>query len=192
LRWLTNIAAGWQFDPSFTEHDEQWNAVYKEQAAQQALRTRLLLNEIFAEDPSTFISITAHSGTLSGFFAAVGHQEFPVKTGQFVPVLVRPRWRWFAAVTMQLTRIGQGGVISLGHDGSDRRRTICNGSCLSTDRQIRGLDIYGMHLDVHTDNALVVLTIVTSLLNVSTLFLITVIRVATYCSPPSPLFTLSL
>lgn len=80
--------AGWHFDPFFTEHDEQWNPTYEEQSGQQALRTRLILNEIFAEDPSTFISITGHGGTISGFFTAVGHRIFGVQTGGFVPVIV--------------------------------------------------------------------------------------------------------
>ena len=89
VRILIGSVAGWTFDPSFTEHDQQWNAVYQEQSSQQALRTRLLLNEIFAEDPSSFLSITAHSGTIFGFFTAVGHQHFGVDTGGFVPVIVR-------------------------------------------------------------------------------------------------------
>ncbi|ORY29348.1 histidine phosphatase superfamily [Naematelia encephala] len=79
---------GWQIDKSFTFHDELWNPIYEEQLNQQALRVRMLLNEIFATDPSTFISITAHSGVINSFFVAVGHQRFGVQTGGFVPVVV--------------------------------------------------------------------------------------------------------
>ena len=48
----------------------------------------MLLNEIWATDDSTFISITCHTGTIAGFFEAVGHHQFSVGTGVFVPLLV--------------------------------------------------------------------------------------------------------
>lgn len=89
LRPRLTRAAGWHFDADFTEHDELWDPIYEEQSPQQARRTRQQLNAIFAEDPSTFISITAHSGTISGFFTAVGHRAFGVQTGGFVPVLLK-------------------------------------------------------------------------------------------------------
>lgn len=82
------MLAGWYFDPSFTEHDEQWNPIYEEQSPQQSLRVRLLLNEIWSDDPSTFISITAHSGVITAFFNAIGHQTFSIQTGGMVPVIV--------------------------------------------------------------------------------------------------------
>ena len=85
---LTTRVAGWHLDPSFTFHDEIWNDMYEETLNLTAQRVRLQLNEVFSEDPSTFISITAHSGTINGFFKAVGHQSFNVQTGGFVPVLV--------------------------------------------------------------------------------------------------------
>ncbi|CAD6573642.1 MAG: hypothetical protein CYPHOPRED_005185 [Cyphobasidiales sp. Tagirdzhanova-0007] len=79
----------WQFEPSFSENDELWNAVYEETSAQQALRTQQVLNELFATDSSTYLSITAHSGTINAFFRVVGHRMFGVQTGGFVPVLVK-------------------------------------------------------------------------------------------------------
>ena len=85
------MIACYHFDRSFTEHDEQWNEIYQETSQQQTLRLRLFMNELFAEDPSTFISITAHSGVISSFFRAIGHQVFSVQTAGLVPVVVSPR-----------------------------------------------------------------------------------------------------
>lgn len=104
----TERLAGWHLDPSFTEHDELWNPIYEEQSPQQALRTQQLLNAIWADDPSTFISITAHSGTITGFFTAVGHQQFGVQTGGFVPVLVKAVS--YPHATMAVITGGQSGT----------------------------------------------------------------------------------
>lgn len=62
--------------------------MYEETETQLAVRARLALNEIFATDPSTFVSITAHSGVINAFFLAIGHRKFQVQTGGFVPVVV--------------------------------------------------------------------------------------------------------
>lgn len=62
--------------------------MYEETQTQLAVRARLALNELFATDPSTFVSITVHSGVINAFFLAVGHREFQVQTGGFVPVVV--------------------------------------------------------------------------------------------------------
>ncbi len=109
---MSSPTAEWHFDASFTEHDEQWNPIYEEQSPQQALRTRLLLNEIFATDPSTFISITAHSGTITGFFTAVGHQLFGVQTGGFVPVIVSSYFLDHSAIRAKVLTPGQVKAVS--------------------------------------------------------------------------------
>jgi hypothetical protein len=54
----------WNFEPTFSEHDELWNEIYEESSSQQALRIQQVLNEIFATDANTYISITAHSGVM--------------------------------------------------------------------------------------------------------------------------------
>lgn len=82
------IPAGWDFEPTFNEHDLLWDPIYQETAPQQTLRLRLAINELFATDPRTFISITAHSGVIAAFFRAIGHRQFSVQTGGMVPVVV--------------------------------------------------------------------------------------------------------
>ena len=81
--------AGWHIDDSFPFYDPLWDPIYEETDPLLGRRVRNQLNDVFAEDPSTFISITVHSGTISGFFLAVGHQKVSVQTGGFLPVLVR-------------------------------------------------------------------------------------------------------
>ncbi|WOO86054.1 putative phosphoglycerate mutase [Vanrija pseudolonga] len=77
------------FEPSFTEHDPLWDDVFQESHAQQARRIRLAVGELFANDPSTFVSVTAHSGVINAFFKAVGHRPLQVQTGGFVPVVIK-------------------------------------------------------------------------------------------------------
>lgn len=79
----------WRFEDTFTEQDELWTATYQETNPQQAIRTHHILNELFATDPAAFIGITAHSGTITAFFTVVGHHNFGVGTGGFVPILVK-------------------------------------------------------------------------------------------------------
>ncbi|CED82588.1 Predicted phosphoglycerate mutase [Phaffia rhodozyma] len=88
----TAIAArhpGWDIEPSFTEQDQLWNPVYEETRVIQALRIQQMLNNIFATDDSTYISITAHSGVITAFFTAINHQAFHVQTGGVVPVVIK-------------------------------------------------------------------------------------------------------
>ncbi|ORX37383.1 histidine phosphatase superfamily [Kockovaella imperatae] len=80
---------GWQIDPSFPFHDPLWDPTYQETDTLIGRRVRQELENLFAEDPSTFLSITCHSGTISGFFLAIGHRMIGVQTGGFVPVLVK-------------------------------------------------------------------------------------------------------
>ena len=79
------------FEPSFTEHDPLWDAIYQETESQEAVRLRLALNEIFATDASTFIGITAHGGVIGAMFRAIGKKRFPLNTGGFVPFVVSSR-----------------------------------------------------------------------------------------------------
>ncbi|KAL8286550.1 hypothetical protein RQP46_004567 [Phenoliferia psychrophenolica] len=87
--YLEETYPSFDFEPSFTEHDELWNSIYQEQSLQQSLRTQQILNDIFATNPHTYISITAHSGTITSFLRAVNHRPVSVQPGGFVPVVVK-------------------------------------------------------------------------------------------------------
>lgn len=77
------------FEEFFAEEDPLWTATLEETSAQQAVRMRGQLDELFATNPNTYISITAHSGTITGILASIGHRPYSVQTGGLVPVLVR-------------------------------------------------------------------------------------------------------
>lgn len=100
--------AAFTFEPSFTEHDPYWDATYIETEPQRAVRMRMALNELFARDARTFISITAHSGVINAFFNAVGHTPFQVQTGGFVPVVLKAVS--YPTATMSAITRGQSGT----------------------------------------------------------------------------------
>ncbi|KDE09689.1 hypothetical protein MVLG_00093 [Microbotryum lychnidis-dioicae p1A1 Lamole] len=79
----------YDIEPGFSEHDQLWSADYQESPRQQALRIQQQLNQIFDTDPSTFISITAHSGVINAFFRVVEHPDVSILPGGFVPIVVR-------------------------------------------------------------------------------------------------------
>jgi broad specificity phosphatase PhoE len=100
--------AGFTFEPSFTEHDPYWDATYIETEPQRAVRMRMALNEIFARDARTFISVTAHSGVINAFFNAIGQKPFQVQTGGFVPVVIKAVSH--PTATMSAITRGQSGT----------------------------------------------------------------------------------
>lgn len=86
---LTSAYPSFKFDVPFSEHDQLWSADFQESERQQTLRTQQVLNHIFATDSSTFISITAHGGTINTIFNVVGHRRHPLGPGQFVPMVIK-------------------------------------------------------------------------------------------------------
>lgn len=80
--------AAYQFDPDFTEADQLWTPHYQEQPPQIALRARLALNNLFATDSNTFISITAHGGFIGGLLRAIGHRHVALQTAGMIPIVV--------------------------------------------------------------------------------------------------------
>ncbi|KAL9079391.1 MAG: hypothetical protein Q9157_001737 [Trypethelium eluteriae] len=79
----------WPFEPGFPEYDQLWNGVTAETSSAQAVRSKKVLDDIFGADPSTWISITSHSGEIGSILSVLGHQPFSLNTGAVIPVLVR-------------------------------------------------------------------------------------------------------
>ncbi|GAA6050485.1 hypothetical protein JCM3770_002619 [Rhodotorula araucariae] len=79
------------FEPGFRKHDELWTAEERESDPEVTARLRDVLDELFELDPSTYISITAHGGTISAFLRACSHPNprLHVETGSMVPVVVK-------------------------------------------------------------------------------------------------------
>lgn len=55
----------------------------------QSLAEKFDCLQIFATDPSTYISITAHGGTIASLFRVVNHQLHDVPPGGFVPIVIK-------------------------------------------------------------------------------------------------------
>lgn len=78
----------YHFENLFSEEDLLWDAEVRESNEERNDRLRRLLDEIFAYDKSTYISLTAHSGAITSILEVVGHRRFPLATGAVIPVLV--------------------------------------------------------------------------------------------------------
>lgn len=50
---------------------------------------KLLLDDVFSHDDSTYISFTSHSGAIGGILRVLGHRQFSLVTGAVIPVLVK-------------------------------------------------------------------------------------------------------
>lgn len=79
----------YRFEPAFTETDHLWRANESETDAAFAVRAKAVLDDVFASDPKTWLSITAHSGAITRLLAALNHRPFRLATGQIIPVLVK-------------------------------------------------------------------------------------------------------
>ena len=97
-------------ESGFSEQDLLWRAGVGETSVDEAARSKVVLDQVFGSDDSTWISITSHSGEiasiLSGeliftlfelwegerlltFEAVLGHRPFGLSTGAVIPVLVK-------------------------------------------------------------------------------------------------------
>jgi len=76
-------------EPSLTESDELWSPTIRESDSQLDARLKSLLDDIFTNDESTWISLTSHSAAIGSMLRVLGHREFRLKTGAVMPVLVK-------------------------------------------------------------------------------------------------------
>lgn len=80
---------GWKFEEGFTEKDELWQADKGETSAHQVARSKAVLDDVFTNDGSTWISVTSHSGEIAALLTALNHRAFGLSTGQIIPVLIK-------------------------------------------------------------------------------------------------------
>lgn len=78
----------YRFEAGFSEEDKLWDREVRESDEHRTERLRGLLNDIFAHDESTYISLTAHSGAITSILEVLGHRRFALATGAVIPVLV--------------------------------------------------------------------------------------------------------
>ncbi|KAI1633706.1 histidine phosphatase superfamily [Biscogniauxia mediterranea] len=97
-----------RFEPGFAERDELWRGDegQGETADAHTARTRAVLDDVFAADPNTWISITSHSGQIAKNLLVLGHRAFGLSTGQAIPVLVKARTLSGSGTTTTTTAAG--------------------------------------------------------------------------------------
>ncbi|KAL6712377.1 putative phosphoglycerate mutase pmu1 [Coniothyrium glycines] len=78
-----------KFEKGFAEEDPYWTELFAEPSANQDLRSKAVLDDIFTSDDSTYISITSHSGEIASLLRVLGHRNFSLSTGSAIPVLVK-------------------------------------------------------------------------------------------------------
>lgn len=87
--WIQENYPDYDIEPDFSEEDQFWNPYVRETQEVHTARTRTLLDDIFSNEKSVFVSFTTHSGSVRALFEAVGQQETWVTTGCVVAVLVK-------------------------------------------------------------------------------------------------------
>lgn len=55
----------YKFERGFPEYDPYWTALHAETRDDQDIRSKKVLDDVFANDDSTYISVTAHSGEIA-------------------------------------------------------------------------------------------------------------------------------
>ncbi|KAL7266031.1 putative phosphoglycerate mutase pmu1, partial [Rhizina undulata] len=86
-------------EPGFSEKDLLWGPVLMESNSARDVRLGHALDEIFANDDATFISITAHIGVINSILNVLGHRSFNVQTGGMIPIVVKVEFLPTAAPT---------------------------------------------------------------------------------------------
>ncbi|OGM51024.1 hypothetical protein ABOM_000256 [Aspergillus bombycis] len=87
--WIAGHHPSYLIEPGFSEEDLLWSPDRWESVEEHVARKQKVLEELFAEDSSSFISLTVHSYAISAILRACGHEEFRVREGSTIALLVR-------------------------------------------------------------------------------------------------------
>ncbi|KAM0185316.1 hypothetical protein ACHAPC_005176 [Botrytis cinerea] len=87
--YIHALAPTWKFESEFPEEDPYWRANYSETRGAENARFKALLDDLFMNDNSTFISLSSHSGAINTILRVIGHRTFSLKTGAVIPVLIK-------------------------------------------------------------------------------------------------------
>ncbi|KAL9119615.1 MAG: hypothetical protein Q9187_003832 [Circinaria calcarea] len=79
----------YKIEAGFSETDLLWKPLQAETPTDQDIRTKKVLDDVFSNDGSTYISITSHSGEIASLLRVLGHRTFSLSTGAVIPVLVK-------------------------------------------------------------------------------------------------------
>lgn len=87
--WITEHYPEYVLDQDFEMEDTLWRADRYETNDEHVARKRRLLEDIFANDKSTFLSLTTHSYAISAILEVVEAPHFRVSEGAIVPLLIK-------------------------------------------------------------------------------------------------------
>ncbi|KAI8181107.1 hypothetical protein K4K54_002498 [Colletotrichum sp. SAR 10_86] len=87
--WIEGAYPKYIIEPGFTEEDQLWKADQFETTESHVARKQQVLDEIFSTDPSQFVSLTVHSYAIAAILRVGGQEEFRVREGSSIAVLVR-------------------------------------------------------------------------------------------------------
>lgn len=90
--YIENLFPDFNIEAGFTEKDELWSGVVAEPSGAQDARSKSVLDDVFANDDHTWVSITSHSGEIRSLLRVLGHREFSLGTGAVIPVLVKAQF----------------------------------------------------------------------------------------------------
>ncbi|KAI8978794.1 phosphoglycerate mutase-like protein [Trametes punicea] len=79
----------YEFEDGFSEEDPVWKPDERESREHVKERAQAVLDRIFSRDGGTYICITAHSGIINGFMAAMGRPRYPLPTGGILPLVIK-------------------------------------------------------------------------------------------------------
>ncbi|KAH9480063.1 putative phosphoglycerate mutase [Psilocybe cubensis] len=83
--YIANYKPHFLIEEGLTELDDLWDPNVRETKEEVSLRARSIIDRVFANDTeSYYISITSHSGFITGFLQAIGRERYPLPTGGIV------------------------------------------------------------------------------------------------------------
>ncbi|KAL9053662.1 MAG: hypothetical protein Q9162_004613 [Coniocarpon cinnabarinum] len=89
--WISENFPNYRIEDGFPDDDLRWDANWRETPDDHRARTWRFMNEVFENDKSTYISFTAHIGSIRTIMEIVGHRDWPIKMGEMMPMLIRAR-----------------------------------------------------------------------------------------------------
>lgn len=86
--WITRNYPAFAIEEGFSQLDELWRPGVTESFENQTARTLRVLNDIFNEDNSTFISLVTHKEVFATIIGITECENFAVVSGMVYPILV--------------------------------------------------------------------------------------------------------
>ncbi|TDZ32549.1 putative phosphoglycerate mutase [Colletotrichum spinosum] len=87
--WIEGAYPRYVVEPGFAEEDRLWKADVFETDESHYARKQVVLEEIFSTDPAQFVSLTVHSYAIAAILHVGGQDEFRVREGSSLALLVR-------------------------------------------------------------------------------------------------------